>query len=292
MPNQVNSKRGNNRRKRRGGNRGGNQTTGASHVLRVSGPIRAPAFPKEFSFHSAHYERGVQNITGTGAFGIVVGIFEFLNRRPLYVQEYFNLYKYCRITGVDIQFEVNNLDAQLFDGNGSNLNMVVGTLPFEDYSAVNIRRLIESPDSKWKTVGNAQGISRSVIHRSYASQNMFGNPVFATQYWMSQTQSVLTTPQDVRVPIAVCAVSQPDADIASRFSYSVRATYHMQFFDRILPEPSTLEFYEPPIPDEDMEFVPSKVTKTTQVARKLEQESSFGNHKTVALTMQNRTCLK
>jgi hypothetical protein len=232
------------RRRQKKNRNNGNQAKGSNHVLTVLGPIRAPSFPKEFSFHSAHYERGVQTLDGTGAFGIVVGIFEFLNRRPLYVAEYFQLYKYCRLTGVDIQFEINNLDAPTFDGNGSDLNAVVGTLPFEDYSAVNIRRLIESPDSVWKTVGNAQGLSRTVIRRSYASQKMFGNPVFATQYWMSQTQSVLTTPQDPRVPICVCAVSHPDA-VPVRFSYSVRATYHMQFFDRILPEPSTLSIHSP-----------------------------------------------
>jgi hypothetical protein len=251
--------------RRRKRNTGGNQKKGPNHVLTVTGPIRAPSFPKEFSFHSAHFERGVQALDGTGAFGIVVGIFEFLNRRPLYVAEYFQLYKYCRLTGVDIQFEINNLDTQAFDGNGSQLNAVVGTLPFEDYSAVNIRRLIESPDSVWKTVGNAQGLSRTVIRRSYASQKMFGNPVFATQYWMSQTQSVLTTPQDPRVPIAVCAVSQPDAGVQSRFSYSVRATYHMQFFDRILPEPSTLalnsKLY---LEDESAEFTEPETKPTKQ----------------------------
>lgn len=183
----------------------------------------APRMPREFSVSTSWFD----NVTISAAAGStqnigVFGLFEMLNQRPFYTAQFFTLYKLCRITAVEVHFEVITTGT-------TPVKMVMVSCPYNESASPS--EAIERPRSLYRTVGGSGGMNRGVLRRLYHSQIEQGNPVYDTSHWFNATQSVSTTPQDLNGACVKTWVSTLDGVSNWSAEISWRVTYHLQFFD-------------------------------------------------------------
>ncbi len=157
------------------------------------------------------------------------GLFEPLNQRPYYMNEFFTIYKYARITAATVQLEVVSTSS-------TPLKMVMVVTPWDEI--ISPTEAIEKPRSLYRTVGGSSGVSRGFLRRTYHTQQEQGNPVFDKQHWFTAAQSILTTPQDQQGVTVKTLVSTLDGVSNWSAEVSFKVTYHVQFFDLEAPASS------------------------------------------------------
>jgi hypothetical protein len=211
--------------KNRTRNSRGLQSQGLAYNYAVkAGPIRAPPLPKEFSVHLDEFYSRTSNATADLE-KITLGMLEYLNRLPMFATEFYTLYKYCRITAVEIQLELSNIGA-------SSIQFVVGHCPYEDVSSMTVSKLSQLPGSTRRTVSAKGGMDRATINKFFNVQQLIGNPAYDKTYWVDATQAVSATPIDVKEPVIVLLIDNSTTGTTD-FQYDVvgRIRYHIQWFD-------------------------------------------------------------
>lgn len=196
------------------------------------------------------------------------GIVEFLAYRPLYCLELYQVWKYVRVTSVDIEFRVVNTSSTV------PLVVSLGQCPFSDSGAL-------TPDRAWETPGNVRrlvsvqgGMDRATVRKTFNAQDAYGQPYLDQKYWIDVSQSASTSPVDNNEPIAYYMIS--DSTGAGSFSCKIewKITYHMQFFDLRIPSSSLSSNMAEESFDDDL---PLSEVKTGQV--RLKQPSTQGSFK-------------
>lgn len=180
----------------------------------------SPLLPREMNVSLCYSTQ--ETVAGSGVVHLTrFGLFEPLNKVPLYMPELFNIYRYARITAVRVQQEVVNTGVPP-------LKMVQAVAPWND--TVAIGSLSQKPTSIIKSVGAATGMSRGVISKTWYSQEELGNPVFDKEHWFTLVQATSTTPQDQSAPAVFTAVYSLSSSIWSAELYW-KVSYSLQFFD-------------------------------------------------------------
>jgi hypothetical protein len=182
--------------------------------------------PKEFS---VALRRDDTDEYGSAASPVLqkLGLLEFLNKRPLYAAEMFTLFKYCRITAVDLRYEIWNKGTNAID-------VAIGIVSNADFATLSFAQLAEKAGSTRKMISPSGGMDRIVIQKRFSTEDWVGNPNFS-KYWFDQAQSVSTTPLDAEEPVIAIAVAYAGGSTTVSAVPNWRLTFHCQFFDLETP---------------------------------------------------------
>jgi len=166
-----------------------------------------------------------------------VGLFNFLNQIPEYAAEMYTLYRYARISAVDVTLEVS---AQTTSGaNAFGIEAAMARIPFDQSAGITPQALRLVRDSKYALISQI-GVNRCVLRGHFGSFDELGNPVYDRTYWQSLADAALTTPGDVSTPVIGVAVRSVVGDNAI-VSCNLTVKYHLQFFElEISPIPTFL----------------------------------------------------
>lgn len=216
-------------RKRRSKRRVGQRQGAVYSYVANSGPVRAPRMPNEFSVALSYH---AQDEYGSAVSPVLqsVGLLEFLNKRPLYTAEFLTMYKYVRITAVDITLNVVSKSA-------SPLQVALGYVPYIDFASLTFDRLAERAGSVYKTLSVSGGMDRVVLRKTFDCSRCVGNPNFS-KYWFNVTQSTSTTPIDSDEPVIAFATAYAGGSTTVSAVVNWKVVYHCQFFDLETPAAS------------------------------------------------------
>lgn len=227
------------------------------------GPIRAKPMPAEFSVALVNTD---YDAFGPGASFVSrkFGIVEFLAYRPLYCLELYQIYKYARITAIEVELRVCN---QSLTGP---IVAALGMCANSDHASL-------TPDRAWETPGTVRrflsvqgGMDRGSLRKTFVGQDAYGQPYLDQKYWIDVSQSASTTPVDTNEPVAYFILS--DSTGVSRLQCTVewKITYHIQFFNLRIPS-SSLEAkaFENSFEEDEMEKQSERShTKPVKVLKK------------------------
>lgn len=181
--------------------------------------------PREMSV-ALKYQYHDRRDSNTTPSAYVFGLFEYLNQKPMFSSELFNMYRLCRVTAVHIKAEVINLSSSV------PLILSVGTIPWSAATSTFDPYLIaERPRSVSKTVATSTGMSRSVINKTYYSFDELGNPVYDKDHCFDSVQAGVSTPQDQEAPCVIVSVGAADASSTWAGLATYTVTYHVQYFE-------------------------------------------------------------
>jgi hypothetical protein len=168
---------------------------------------------------------------GTSELLQILGIREFLQYRPLYCLQYYAIYKYAVVTGVEIQVQGINQGAV-------EAQVIVGSVPHSDVSGLTSDRLKEMPGTTFALLGLPAGMARATIRKSFNATHLIGNRNDA-RYWIDVTQSASSTPVDSKEPVIVVALDNFSSNATVYNATALwKITYHIQFFDLLPPTSS------------------------------------------------------
>jgi len=176
--------------------------------------------PPEFSA-ALSYSSVASRVASTVDDFLVIGMVEFLGKRPKYCAELFAIYRYCRITACRAQFDIVNQTT-------TPIRMALAEVPF-DSAITTVNDLEEMPRSKRRLISAQGGQDRTVLTLTYDTQYATGNPNFS-KYWFDEAQSLLTTPIDTHEPTYALATGRSSAANYTCF-IDYKITWHCQFFD-------------------------------------------------------------
>jgi len=200
--------------------RAGRNPVMSPHVRATYQPL-----PRELSV-ALKYQYHDRRDANTTPSAYVFGLFEYLNQKPMFSSELFNMYRLCRVTAVTIKAEVINLSSTV------PLIISVGTVPWSSSTSTFDPYLIaERPRAMSKTVATSTGMSRSIITKTYYSFDELGNPAYDKSHYFDSVQAGVSTPQDQEAPCVIVSVGAADAvsTWAGLATYTV--TYHVQYFE-------------------------------------------------------------
>jgi hypothetical protein len=183
--------------------------------------------PTELSVALKMADETTQILAAPG--NLTYGILEFFALRPLYSAQLYQLYRYCKITAVDVNVQLVNTGA-------STVEVAIGYVPQLEASTATYVRLAEKTGSLRKIISAKGGLDRVTFTRRYGVEALLGEPVLS-KYWMTNSQSLSITPLDVNEPVLSIAYRNVDGS-TSNMSTTVRITYHCQFFSLELPATS------------------------------------------------------
>jgi len=203
-----------------------------------------------------------QRNTTTNALG-VIGLIEYLNNLPLYLDAFYQLYTWSRILRVDVHIECINND-------GSPYDFVLGVIPFSQIATITVAQLKETQGSVIKSIGGTTGQSNIVIRKSY-------NPVSMMKFNMGRNYAMTlidarnTTYLDTALPVLVFVPSIITGAAVNGISITATVRYHVEFFERAVPALSTLTGY-PQITSQ---------TKTDTIEEKCQSNTFIGGVKSL-----------
>jgi hypothetical protein len=210
---------------RKRGPRKGLQSRGANyHLAPYSGPIRSPPMPTELSVALRYTD--TLSYTLAASTNFAYGMLEFLSFRPLYTDQLYSLYRYCKVTAVDVQIEVNNTGSTA-------MQYAMGYVPQLAASTMSYARLTERAGTVHKNVSAKGGMDRAIISKTFGVEKCLGEPVLS-KYWVSNSQSLSTSPIDVNEPVISVALQNLEGSVFSA-AVALRITYHCQFFSLETP---------------------------------------------------------
>lgn len=154
-----------------------------------------------------------------------VGLFSFNGQLPLYTASMYNLYRYCRITGVHVKLTL----APDVTGEYSSVEMAMAKVPFNEGASITPAALHIVRGSKYALTGSSVGTRPQIIQGSWASFDELGNPVYDRSFWQTEVEAASTT-LDADEPVIAVAVRSVNAQAAT-VSLNLEVTYHMEFFD-------------------------------------------------------------
>jgi hypothetical protein len=187
-----------------------------------------PPLPK--LFHTQLKFSGSKNgFTPTGT----IGLSSFFNQLPLFSDQFYAMYNFCRIRAVDVHLELLNSDNLSYD-------LVIATVPYS-LIPLTVSQLKEANNSTFKTAAPYNGINRVVIRRHFATSNILGITTSERELWQNITQARSTSPIDTELPVIFWAASPPVGTPATGVTVSFTYTYHCEFFDLVIPALSTIK---------------------------------------------------
>lgn len=154
-----------------------------------------------------------------------IGLFEFLAATPAYLTQYYAMYKYAKISSVDVKCEIVNLGS-------FPITVAMATMPYSDYvGTVSPLSLIERPRAIYLTIGGNSGVNKGRLYRTFNATREMGQLTFDKEHWVTSAQASSTSPQDTDAPIIVSSVgaSNDGSDVCA-FLLTYRVTYHVVFF--------------------------------------------------------------
>lgn len=254
--------------RRKGGNskRSGRQRKHAPNVTRNEVMPRAmyPRIPTELNVKLVYN----LNITAATLAGVPArnyfGLFQYLNRKPLYSNELFAIYDRARVTAVNIRYELINT------GTLVPIDVILVPVPYNEAGTIGPSQAKERPRCLFKTAGLATGYSRVVVAMNYNSRREIGNSVDGDyQRWMDLSSSSSPAPTDIYEPVALLMASATDGTSAVTATITCRIEYNVQYFNLKTPalslplksknlEKTINEISE----DESFEEPPSKQSKS------------------------------
>jgi hypothetical protein len=190
------------------------------HVRSTYSPL-----PRELSV-ALKYQYHDRRDSNTTPSAYVFGLFEYLNQKPMFSSELFNMYRLCRVTAVHIKAEIINLSSTV------PLILSVGTLPWSSATSTFDPYLIaERPRAVSRTVATSTGMSRAIINKTYFSFDELGNPVYDAQHYFDSVQAGSSTPQDQEAPCVIVSVGAADSTSTWTGLTTYTVTYHVQYFE-------------------------------------------------------------
>lgn len=187
--------------------------------------MRFPLFPRQFQF-SSNWNRTIEIDLSAGQFQIAIGLFDFLGHLPEYAVEMYGLYRYCRISGVDVVLSV------VGESDEANQNFsfeaALAKIPFDQLGlAPQELKLVRG--SKY-SLNPVSGMNRCKLTGHYGSFDELGNPALDRQFWQDLTEANVATPADTSRPVVAAAVRVVNSNRAF-VTVNISATYHMQWFE-------------------------------------------------------------
>lgn len=168
----------------------------------------------------------------------IAGLYSFYNQLPQYTGSAYNLYRYCRITGVHVALTL----CPDVTGEYSAVEMAMARIPFNEATSVTPATLHIVRGSKYALASSGVGAPQTKIQGSWASFDELGNPVFDKTFWQTEAEAGSTTldPDEPVVAIAVRSVNQQAATV----SLNLEITYHMEFFDLHIDDSAQIELQD------------------------------------------------
>lgn len=186
---------------------------------------RYPLFPRQLQF-SSNWNRTIEVDLSGGQFQWTIGLFDYLSYIPEYALECYQLYRFSRITGVDVTLTV------VGESDEANQNFAyeaaMAKIPFNQIGLTpSALKLVRG--SRY-SLNPTAGMNKTVLKESFGSFDELGNPVLDRQFWQNFTEATAVTPADPDRPVVGIAVRVVNGN-RGIVSVNVSATYHMQFFE-------------------------------------------------------------
>lgn len=135
----------------------------------------------------------------------------------------YNIYRYCRITGVDVKLTVCPDQA-----GPSAVEMAMARLPASE--AVNpTPGFLQNVRGSVYALTPSTGAPAKTISKSFASFDELGNPVYDRALWQNETSAASTT-LDGDEPVVAVAVRSINGQ-AAVVAINLQVTYHTEWFD-------------------------------------------------------------
>jgi len=211
------------KKRRTGPSKGVSRAQGKfSYTTRV-GPVLAPKMPREFSISSNNFViTPYSSVTGVQT--QIIGLCEYLDNTPDYVSQLYSLYKYSRVTAVQIHATIVNLTGS------TTLETAMGIIPYNE-NPVSPSATVSTRAAIYRTTSSMGGQDRSTLSKTYIVDDWIGN-LSASKYWITSSQAASSTPIDVIEPaIKIVSTSTPATTWSAVLT--IRIVYHVQMFDLI-----------------------------------------------------------
>jgi len=150
------------------------------------------------------------------------GLIEPLSRKPLYMDQFYLLYKYSRVISVNYHFEIVNTGSVPFEA-------MFAICPISDANVITETNLGEKPGVIRHLVSAQGGVDKVVISKTCIAQDWMGQPYFDRNYWVNYAQATSATPLDVDEPVGIIGFAPIIGNPS--FQFTTRVTYNLQFFD-------------------------------------------------------------
>jgi len=115
---------------------------------------------------------------------------------------------------------------------GQPIEVALGYVPQVDVAAINFARLAEKSETVNKIVSGGGGMDRASLKKTFYTERVLGEPVLS-KYWISNAQSLSSSPIDVNEPVIVYIMQPLGASATGILQYDV--VYHCQFFNLETP---------------------------------------------------------
>lgn len=159
----------------------------------------------------------------------------------------YNLYRYCRITGVDVRLTVCPDQA-----GPSAVEMAMARLPASE-AVTPSPGFLQNIRGSVYTLTPSTGAPAKTISKSFASFDELGNPVYDRALWQTETGAASTT-LDGDEPVVAVAVRSINGQ-ACIVAINLQVTYHMEWFD-LHSDDSTISSKERDGPQEGVRPIP------------------------------------
>lgn len=156
-----------------------------------------------------------------------VGLFDFLNQLPEYAAKCYELYRYCRISAVDVKLiAVGEMTSA-----STNFAIEAGMarIPYDEALSTEPTELRAVRGGKYSLIAQA-GFNRLALTGTYGSFDELGNPVYDRTFWQTAIDASSPTPVDGSRPVVAIAVKAALSNAVTA-TVNLSVTYHMQFFD-------------------------------------------------------------
>lgn len=163
---------------------------------------------------------------GASQFQWTIGLFDFLTHIPEYALECYQLWRYCRISAMDVAFTV------VGESDEANQNFsfeaAMAKIPF-DQVGLTPSELQLVRGSKYTLVPTS-GYNKTVLRGHFGSFDELGNPVYDRTYWQTLADANVATPVDTSRPVIAFAARSINGNRCLA-TVHIAVTYHMQFFE-------------------------------------------------------------
>jgi len=152
------------------------------------------------------------------------GLLEFLNQVPGYGLQLYQIYKYCRVTGVEIFIELQNAATE-------SVSVTLGVCDWPDFSGLNAVTFAQTPGAENRLLGSNNAASRVIYQRSFNPYAVLGQKIASLNYAMTVSQAQASTPLDANEPVIALVMEAVDGTSTWSIAGTVTTVYHVEFFD-------------------------------------------------------------